>query len=49
MVGHRHINIQDIYPIVGVGDIFSDNAIKTISFIKVKKKIKNFLENKILT
>lgn len=38
-----------IYPIVGVGDIFSDNAIKTISFIKVKKKIKNFLENKILT
>lgn len=35
-----------IYPIVGVSDIFSNNAIKTISFIKVKEKIKYFLEKK---
>ena len=37
-----------IYPIIGLSDTLTNNAIMNISFINVKKKIKNLIEKKVL-
>ena len=37
-----------IYPIIGLSDTLTNNAIMNISFINVKKKIKDLIEKKVL-